>query len=98
MDDSFFYRIDRLINWQSRSGIQLNNSLIVIGSTGFLGHNSIPLYYPELETDFIFTSFTSVFGIVGGLFLIILVFSFDLFDYLSHASSGFFFLDYNFKG
>lgn len=76
---SFFYRIDRLINWKSKSGIQLNNSLIAIGSSGLLGHNYIPLYYPELETDFIFTSFSSVYGIIGGLLLIIIVFSFDLY-------------------
>ena len=77
--NNFFYRIDRLINWQSRSGIQLNNSLIAIGSSGLLGHNKVPLYYPELETDFIFTSFSSVYGLLGGFFLIILVFSFDLY-------------------
>ena len=74
---NLFYRIDRLINWQSKSGFQLNNSLIVIGSSGLFGHNNIPLYYPELETDFIFTSFTSVYGIIGGLILIIISFSFD---------------------
>lgn len=76
---NFFYRIDRLINWHSKSGIQLNNSLIVIGSSGLLGHGNIPLYYPELETDFIFTSFSSIFGIIGGIFLITLLLSFDLY-------------------
>lgn len=76
---SFFYRIDRLINWHTRSGIQLNNSLIAIGSSGFLGHKKIPIYYPEAETDFIFTSFTSTYGFIGGLFLIIIVFSFDFY-------------------
>ena len=76
---SFFYRIDRLINWQAKSGIQLNNSLIAIGSAGLIGHNHIPIYYPELETDFIFTSFTTSFGIIGGITLIILLFSFDLY-------------------
>ncbi len=77
--NSFFYRIDRLINWQSKSGIQLNNSLIAIGSSGLIGHSKIPLYYPELETDFIFTSFSSVYGFFAGLFLIMFVFSFDLY-------------------
>ena len=76
---NLFYRIDRLINWQSRSGMQLNNSLIAIGSSGLLGHNSIPLYYPEMETDFIFTSFSSIYGILGGLLLIIISLSFDLY-------------------
>lgn len=76
---SFFYRIDRIINWQSKSGLQLNNSLIAIGSSGLTGNNYIPIYYPELETDFIFTSFTSTYGFIGGLLLIILSFSFDLY-------------------
>ena len=77
--NKFFYRIDRLINWQSKEGIQLNNSLIAIGSSGLLGHNKIPIYYPELETDFIFTSFSSIYGLIGGLFLIITLLSFDLY-------------------
>ena len=76
---NMFYRIDRLINWQSRSGMQLNNSLVAIGSSGLLGHNNIPLYYPEMETDFIFTSFSSVYGIIGGIVLIITALSFDLY-------------------
>ena len=76
--NKFFYRIDRLINWQSKEGIQLNNSLIAIGSSGLLGHNKIPIYYPELETDFIFTSFSSIYGILGGLTLIIIILCFDL--------------------
>lgn len=77
--NSFFYRIDRLINWQSKEGFQLNNSLIAIGSSGLLGHNKIPLYYPELETDFIFTSFSSAYGLIGGLFLILVILFFDLY-------------------
>jgi len=75
----FFYRMDRLISWKLKDGIQLNNSLIVIGSSGILGHSKIPIYYPELETDFIFTTFSSIYGIIGGILLIIVVFSFDLY-------------------
>ena len=76
---SFFYRIDRIINWKSKSGMQLNNSLIAIGSSGFLGNNKVPLYYPEAETDFIFTSFSSYYGFLGGILLILILFSFDLY-------------------
>ena len=76
---NFFYRIDRIINWQSKSGLQLNNSLIAIGSSGLFGHNYIPIYYPEAETDFIFTSFSSTYGFLGGVLLIIISFSFDLY-------------------
>ena len=42
---SFFYRMDRITNWSSSSGLQLRNSLIAIGSSGLTGHgiNFIPL-------------------------------------------------------
>lgn len=69
---SFFYRIERIINWQNKSGMQLNNSLIAIGSSGLTGHKQIPIYYPEAGTDFIFTSFTSSYGLIGGLIIICL--------------------------
>ena len=77
---SFFYRMDRIINWSSGSGMQLENSLIAIGSGGMFGHgfNNIPLYFPEPQTDFIFTSFTSMYGFVGATLLIILIIFFDL--------------------
>ena len=76
---NFLYRIDRIINWQSKSGMQLNNSLIAIGSSGLFGKGKIPLYFPEAETDFIFTSFSSSYGIFSGMFLIIILFSFDFY-------------------
>ena len=76
--DSLFYRIDRVLNWKSKSGIQLNNSLISIGSAGIFGHNKVPLYYPEAGTDFIFTSFTSSYGFIGGTSLIGLFLLFNL--------------------
>ena len=51
-----YYRMDRITNWSSGSGGQLNNSLIAIGSAGMFGHgfNHTPIYFPELQTDFIF--------------------------------------------
>lgn len=76
---NFFYRIERVVNWQSKSGMQLNNSLISIGSSGFFGHGKIPLYFPESETDFVFTSFISIYGLLGGIFLIIVFLLFDLY-------------------
>ena len=76
----FFYRIDRVINWQNGSGMQLENSLAAIGSSGFLGHgfNNTPLYFPEAGTDFIFTVFASNFGLVGSVLLILFILFFDL--------------------
>lgn len=77
---SFFYRIDRIINWKSGSGMQLTNSLSAIGSSGLLGHgfNNTPLYFPEAGTDFIFSVFSSNFGLLGSLTLLIILLLFDL--------------------
>ena len=71
------YRIDRIINWKNKSGLQLNNSLIAIGSSGLIGHRKIPLYYPEASTDFIFTSYASSYGLIGIILFFIFIISFD---------------------
>ena len=76
----FFYRIDRVINWQNGSGMQLENSLAAIGSSGILGHgfNKTPLYFPEAGTDFIFSVYASNFGLIGSCIFILLVVLFDI--------------------
>lgn len=76
---SFFYRMDRIINWSSSSGLQLTNSITAIGSAGTLGHgiNNTPIYFPEMQTDFIFAVFSSNFGFIGVLLLIFLIVYFD---------------------
>ena len=76
----FFYRIDRILNWSSGSGGQLTNSLIAIGSAGILGHgfNKTPIYFPELQTDFIYGVFSSNYGLIGSILLIILFIYFDI--------------------
>lgn len=77
---SLFYRIDRITNWSSNSGMQLTNSLIAIGSAGIFGHgfNNTPIYFPEMQTDFIFSVIASNFGLLGAILLIILIIFFDL--------------------
>lgn len=77
---NFFLRVDRLLDWSSKSGFQLENGLFSIGSGGLLGHgiNNTPLYFPEGQTDFIFAVFASNFGFIGSLGLIILIAAFDL--------------------
>lgn len=77
---SFFYRMDRITNWQSASGLQLKNSLIAIGSSGTVGHgiNRTPIYFPEMQTDFIFSVFASNTGFIGCITLIITMIYFDL--------------------
>ena len=77
---SLFYRIDRLTNWTSSSGMQLTNSLIAIGSAGVFGHglNNTPIYFPEMQTDFIFAVIASNFGLLGASLLILLIIFFDI--------------------
>lgn len=84
---SFFYRMDRITNWSSADGLQLKNSLIAIGSSGTTGHglNQTPIYFPEMQTDFIFAVFASNTGLIGAISLIIIIIFFDL-TIISYAS------------
>ena len=77
---SLLYRIDRIINWSSSSGMQLTNSLTAIGSAGVFGHGftKTPIYFPEMQTDFIFSVIASNFGLVGASFLILIIIFFDI--------------------
>ena len=77
---SLFYRIDRITNWSARSGMQLKKSLIAIGSAGIFGHgfNHTPIYFPEMQTDFIFAVVASNFGLLGAALLILLILFFDM--------------------
>ena len=77
--NSMFYRFDRIFDWGSSSGMQLENSIISIGSSGYLGHgiSNILLYFPEGHTDFIFSSFASIYGLVGIIILIATIIWFD---------------------
>lgn len=77
---SFFYRIDRILNWRLGSGMQLENSLAAIGSSYIFGHgfNNTPLYFPEAGTDFIFSVYSSNFGLIGSIILIMIILLFDL--------------------
>lgn len=77
---SFFYRMDRIVNWKIGSGMQLENSLAAIGSSYIFGHgfNKTPIYFPEAGTDFIFSVFASNFGLIGAIILVIVILLFDL--------------------
>lgn len=77
---SFFYRMDRILNWSSSSGLQLTNGLTAIGSAGVLGHgfNSTPIYFPEMQTDFIFAVYSSNWGFIGTILLLGLFIYFDV--------------------
>ncbi len=74
LGSNFFYRLDRIFDWSNSSGMQLENSIISIASAGIIGHgfNNIPIYFPELHTDFIFSSFVSCYGLIGAIILFVL--------------------------
>jgi len=76
---NFFYRIDRLLDWQNGDGMQLGNALSAIGSAGLFGFgiNNTPIYFPEAHTDFIFSIYASNFGLIGAISLIGLLILFD---------------------
>ncbi len=80
LGNNSFYRLERIINWQNGSGYQLDNSLIAISSSGLFGFgfNNTPLYFPEASTDFIFTTFSSNFGLMGNIVLLIIFIIFDI--------------------
>ena len=70
---SFFYRTDRIINFTSGSGYQLNNALIGIGNGGIVGNlSNYVIYIPEAITDFMFANSLVIFGFIGGLTIILL--------------------------
>lgn len=77
---NLFLRIDRLINWSNKSGYQLENGLLAIGSAGLFGFGigKTPIYFPEPQTDFIFAVFASNFGFIGTIFLLCLILLFDI--------------------
>ena len=77
---SFYYRLERIFNWSEGSGLQLENSLAAIGSSGLFGHgfNKTPIYFPESSTDFIFAVFASNFGLIGVIILIAIIIFFDV--------------------
>ena len=58
----------------------MTNGLTAIGSGGLLGHgfNNTPLYFPEMQTDFIFAVFASNFGFIGVIILLALIIYFDI--------------------
>ncbi len=63
---SFFYRVDRLINFTHGTGFQIKTALIAIGSSSFFRFKlNGPIYIPEAPTDFIVAYLISVTGLFG---------------------------------
>lgn len=76
---SFFYRIDRVLDWSNKNGMQITNAMAAIKAAGLWGFGigNTPIYIPEPHTDFIFSVFASNTGLVGTTILIILIMIFD---------------------
>lgn len=77
---NFFYRMDRLLDWKNGAGMQLTNALAATGSAGLFGYgiSNTPIYFPEPQTDFIFSIFASDFGFLSAIILIALILYFDM--------------------
>lgn len=77
---SFFYRIDRLLDWSGKNGMQISNAMAAIKAAGMFGFGigNTPIYIPEGHTDFIFSVFASNFGLLGCIILIVTILIFDL--------------------
>ena len=84
---SFFYRIDRILDWSNKSGMQITNALAAIKAGGILGFGvgKTPIYIPEAHTDFIFSILANNMGLIGTLFLLIMIIIFD-YELLNMAS------------
>lgn len=76
---SFYYRLERIFMWKDGVGLQLENAISAIGSSGLFGHGfkKTPIYFPEASTDFIFAVFASNFGFIGVCILLSLFCLFD---------------------
>ena len=77
---NFFYRIDRLLAFKNNDSMQLINAIASTGSAGLFGYGFLntPVYFPEPQTDFIFSVFSSNFGFVFTILLIGLILYFDI--------------------
>ncbi len=76
---SFFYRIERLLNFQK--GLQIENALTALGSAPLIRFNlhTPIIYIPEAPTDFAFALTANVFGILGNIILLISYFLLDIY-------------------
>lgn len=76
------YQLNRILGWWDPSKIstdltmQLQNSLLTIGTGGIYGHGPAhsPVLLPESQNDFIFSIIAGSFGFMGGAILIFLYF------------------------
>lgn len=70
---SIFYRLERLKDFRSGGGMQIENALTTIGTSSFFSspHKAHNLYFPEAATDFIFALNINHFGIFGAIIVLL---------------------------
>lgn len=74
------YQLDRINAWlypfEYEDGLQLQQALIIIGSSGIFGHGLgyDGITFPEPHTDFIYAEFVGMFGWLAGALLIAMYF------------------------
>ncbi len=67
---SFFYRVDRLLNFFNNNSYQLDRALIAIGSSIMIGEKNF-IYIPEAPTDFIVALSIKQLGIISFILIIL---------------------------
>ena len=77
---NFFYRMDRILDWKNKEGMQLENALAATGSSPLFGYGitKTPIYFPESQTDFISSVIYSNFGYIITILFFILILFFDI--------------------
>ena len=70
---NMFYRMERILDFKTQTGYQIENALISITNSGYLGYgiSNHPIYFPEAPTDFVFDLTISSFGILTGILVVI---------------------------
>ena len=78
---SFFYRVERLLSFTNGISFQLENALVAIGSSSFLGSGlgNVSIYIPEAPTDFIIAFTISNFGYLTILIVLLSYLIIDLY-------------------
>lgn len=77
---SFFYRVERLLSFTQGDSLQLENALVAIGSSSWLGSGlgHVSIYIPEAPTDFIVAFTISNFGYLSIIVILLCYFIIDI--------------------
>ena len=97
---SFFYRVERIISFTNGDSLQLQNALVAIGSSSWLGSGlgNISIYIPEAPTDFIIAFTISNFGYISIIIILLCYLIIDIFlikqYFKSHDTQKYFIISF----